>query len=63
MKSIEYEECFNNHYSLVNYGAFLVLDVLKLNEIAGVFFQVVTWLLVQMPELEMTESFVSLLDL
>lgn len=42
MKSIECEERFNNHYSLVNYGAFIVLDVLKLKVIAGMFFQVVT---------------------
>lgn len=55
MKSIEYEESFNNHYSLVNYGAFIVLDVLKLNVIAGVFFQVVTWSLAEMPRLETTE--------
>lgn len=38
MKSIEYEESFNNHCSLVNYGAFIILDVLKLNMITGVFF-------------------------
>lgn len=56
MKSVEYEESFNNHYSLVKYGVFIVLDVLKLNVIAVVFFQVVTWSLAQMPRLETTES-------
>lgn len=56
------EESFNNHHSLVNYGAFIVLDVLKWNVIAGVFFHVVTWSLAQMPKLEMTESIVWLLD-
>lgn len=58
MKSVECEERFNNHYSLVNYGAFIVLDVLKLKVIAGMFFQVVTWSLAQMPNLEMTEGIV-----
>lgn len=63
MKLTEYEESFNNYYSLVNYGAFIVPDVLKLNVISGMFFQVVTWSLAQMPKLATTESIVWLLDL
>lgn len=42
MKSTEYEERFSNHSSIVIYGASIVLDVLKLNAIPGMFFQVIT---------------------
>lgn len=41
MKSTEYEERLSNHYSIVIYGASIVLDVLKLNAIPGMFFQVI----------------------
>lgn len=56
MRSIGYEESFNNHYSVVNYGTFLVLDVLKLNGVAGVFFQVAAWSLAQMPNWKLLKA-------
>lgn len=41
MKSTEYEERFSNHYSVVIYGASIVLDIAKLNVIPGMFFKVI----------------------
>lgn len=50
MKSTEYEERLSNHYSLVIYGASIVLDVLKLNAWC-VFSSNSCWALAQMPKL------------